>query len=118
MTEHCLLIGVFGFTTSGISCLTTEFLLSLKLTGRAENCQRKDVLWKLLFYKSLPTSVCVCAALLYGCTLTCMSIVHGNMNPVVKKTTKNCAYTCTLCPDFLKYKVKLTIRFRPSIISC
>ncbi|XP_034160949.1 uncharacterized protein LOC117597529 [Pangasianodon hypophthalmus] len=103
MTEHCLLIGVVGFTTSGISCLT-EFLLSLKLSGRKESCQRKSASWKNMFFKTLSTSVRVCAALLLGCTLTRMSTVHGSINPVVNKTRKSCAYTCTLSPDFLKYK--------------
>lgn len=108
MTQHFLLIGVVGFTTSGISCLT-EFLLSLKLSGKKESCQRKSTSWKNMFYKTLCTSVCVCLALLYGCTLTCMPIVHGSINPVVNKTRKNCAFPCTLCPDFLNNKVMLTI---------
>lgn len=109
MTEHCLLIGVVGFTTSGISGLKTEFLLSLKLTARTENCQRKIVSWKLMFYNPMSISACIHTALLYGSTLTCMSF-H-----MVKKTTKNCAYTYTLCPVFLKYKVNLTINMRLSI---
>lgn len=102
MTEHCLLIGVVGFTTSGTSCLT-EFLLSLKLSGKKESCQRKSTSWKNMFYKTLCTSVYL--DLLCGCRLTCMAIVHGNIDPVMNKTRKNCAFPCTLCPDILNNKV-------------
>lgn len=114
MIEHCLLIVVVGFTTSGILCLT-GFLLSLKMSVRTESCQRKGASWQNMFYKILQksstksTSVYVCADVLYGFTLRRMPIVHGSINFLANKTRNNCAYICTLCPDFLKYKVKLRV---------
>lgn len=102
MTEQCSLIEILAFTTSEISCLT-GITLSLKLSGTKGCCQRKCASWKNMFYKTLFTSVCVCAALLFGNTST--HILHS----VVNKTGKSYTYTCMLCPVFLKYKVNLTM---------
>lgn len=54
MTEHSLLIGIAGFTISGISCLT------VKLSRTKERCQGKSAFWMNMFYKTLSTFLCVC----------------------------------------------------------
>lgn len=104
MTEHYLLIRKVG-STSGISCLT-EILLNLKLSSTKESCQRKSDSWKNMLFKTLSTSVCVCAVLVYHCIFL---TVLGSINPIVNKIRKSYTYTCTLWPDTLKYQVDSTI---------